>query len=698
MADNKKAVCGGFLVGDGLEFEGKTLKTTGTGGTEDYTELENKPSINSVELNGNKTLEDLGIASKNDFDETVTTLEETIDDIVDDIETIDTTLQQHTDKIAVNSSRIDTFTHLSEGSTTGDAELADIRVGYDGKTYNSAGSAVREQVSGLKQDLTNETARATARENEIEELFTMPTQQAVDDWLNRHPEATTTVTDGSVTEQKLGLALRGKLWQGWSLKNSSKNNYDVVSIESPTTYQNNSVYNVKLTFPIDKLSIGDDMTFTNCEFYCNNVGVGTTSAIEVIGKNIEFIGCKFYGVSGSTTGIRIKPTGYNIHFTDCYFSNNFKNLVNCGSSKNITFSGCYFEALSGSDTNIYQIKLTNDVEYIGTEYSPATQFVKIVNCFFEGNGTDYKTSIDTYTGGHDVIVSDCIFFKTKGITIKTDWRDLSGEDPGGTSINGIRYPHDINVHGCLFFECEHCFYFGNTQYSESNIGETLINNVFVNDCTMIGGSNTPFSSTEGISSAYPSYIEVKNCRVYDNVFGRVASKDVVIDGLYCVAITNTGKVSGMIQIGHTRDTEVKCHSFTLRNSTILVKSGETLSVIYCLGRVDSINLDNNIFESNYTAIIRNTSNGSCDFLSVNGCRNNKPLMVFPANYNKVVAMNCFHEGYVLSRQSGSTGYGSSKFFAMNCFCIGVDKAINPANASTGYVYEDHAFNCVCLNS
>ena len=67
MAENKKAVCGGFLVGDGLEFEGKTLKATGTGGTEDYTELENKPSINSVELNGNKTLEDLGIASKDDF-------------------------------------------------------------------------------------------------------------------------------------------------------------------------------------------------------------------------------------------------------------------------------------------------------------------------------------------------------------------------------------------------------------------------------------------------------------------------------------------------------------------------------------------------------------------------------------------------------------------------------------------------------
>lgn len=95
-------------------------------------------------------------------------------------------------------------TIIADGQQTeGNTELIDIRTGADGKVYPTAGDAVRVQIGALSEgnaELKEDLDTLNQGGLILKEDFL---SQEIDDWLNAHPEATTTVQDGSLTHKKL---------------------------------------------------------------------------------------------------------------------------------------------------------------------------------------------------------------------------------------------------------------------------------------------------------------------------------------------------------------------------------------------------------------------------------------------------------------------------------------------------------------
>lgn len=116
------------------------------GGTVEITS--ETPKKENTVMTINPDSEDINIYSADEVDEKTNDLSNQID--VERERTDDLTRQ-----ITVERGRIDKFVALPEGSTYNEAELEDVRVAYDGKTYDTAGNAVRGQIGQLSEEITD---------------------------------------------------------------------------------------------------------------------------------------------------------------------------------------------------------------------------------------------------------------------------------------------------------------------------------------------------------------------------------------------------------------------------------------------------------------------------------------------------------------------------------------------------------------
>ena len=135
----------------------QTLKTNAVNLVEDETSMEGikdneYPTLNTQDKTLIGSINEVNAQYKDIANRTITTEERTKL----------SSLENYNDSgikndIQTQKARIDAFTSLKEGSTTGDAELIDGRIGANGVTYDNIGGAIRGQISEVNNKLQSFT-------------------------------------------------------------------------------------------------------------------------------------------------------------------------------------------------------------------------------------------------------------------------------------------------------------------------------------------------------------------------------------------------------------------------------------------------------------------------------------------------------------------------------------------------------------
>mgnify|MGYP004597676233 FL=1 len=181
------------------------------------------------------------------------------------------TTKQNT-KIAALQTRMSSFTSLKDGSTTGDAELIDVRIGADGTKYSCAGDAVRKQFSKLNNDLVNQL--------DLQEFYKQKTAITVQGYYDADLKGLGTLVTNLpliITNVEIQTVIKGTGSAKLELLDENKN----IIATSTSTYTN------KLVFKFNDMYVGnydklwfrvssETLLFARAECDINNIIIDTS--------------------------------------------------------------------------------------------------------------------------------------------------------------------------------------------------------------------------------------------------------------------------------------------------------------------------------------------------------------------------------------------------------------------------------------
>lgn len=240
-------------------------------------------------------------------------IDEAIDDFMDSIKKKQTELSS---QIAENANlldaRIDAFTTLTEGSTTGDAELVDIRVGINGTIYENAGAAVRAIASG--EGLGDKSIDIVKLDAKLQSKFEKTTtttevdgdSYAISKYMIVGVDSTSKVVDGTSLTYTTNTIYGA--W-GWIFPNTADKKYKVTSVIENVGDVDDTV-SLMLTY---KAEISGGVIAANGDILESNIALATGSSVTKVntvttGTDADTYAGVALSVKSSTSGAKIKLT------------------------------------------------------------------------------------------------------------------------------------------------------------------------------------------------------------------------------------------------------------------------------------------------------------------------------------------------------------------------------------------------------
>lgn len=451
----------------------------------------------------------------------------------------------------------------------------------------------------------NPICDATAREqveqvddrlSSYEDIFTADVSESVQSWLDEHPEATTTVQDGAITEAKLSSELKSNVIKGYIMPETfgavgDGVTDDTVAIQAAIDSGKNVIFS-KTSYLCGRVVIRNsniiiDGNFATLLHGANYGFVISKDTHDVVIRNFHSI-CTYEKDSQQDTNAHIS-TGtnndnpdeefftYNITIQNCSFYGGVIG-VSISSSKNVFIEDCSF------DSFVYK-----------PEDSSGGYGILIQSC------NNVKISFSEFSlgayGRHDIYVSvdqrKTLYKKNKNITIdscKFDHSNLSLVD-GVNYYSSITVP--INVRASKKVVVANSYFYSVTGAVNFFAPDGDIDGATVKNCTIdtpvyktgeseirsiVGFNGTSENHVNGdvfgitvlnIPANYTSFIVLKNCiaNVFSSNIGasNIVCYDNVILHLWDIITTFT---SYFIRFIGGDETKGFCKNITYINQTL----------------------------------------------------------------------------------------------------------------------------------